>query len=42
MAYGGNNFAEAVALGKLLDDFADTRQRDRVFRGPHRKRLSHS
>ena len=42
MVHGGNDFAEAVALGELLDDFPDARQRDRVFRGPHRKRLSHS
>ena len=41
MVHGGNDFAEAVALGELLDDFADTRERDRIFRGPHRQRLSH-
>jgi hypothetical protein len=38
---GGNDFAEAVTLRELLDDFPDARKRDRVFRGPHRKRLSH-
>ncbi len=36
VVHGGNDFAEAVALGELLDDFADARERDRVFRGPHR------
>ena len=41
LMHGGNDFAEAVALGELRDDFPDARERRRVFRGPHRKRLSH-
>ena len=41
MVHGGNDFAAVVALGKLLDNFPDARERDRVLRGPHRQRLSH-
>ena len=40
VVHGGNDFAEAVALGELLDDFADARECDRVLCGPHRERLS--
>ena len=36
MVHGGNDFAEAVTLRELLDNFPDARERDRVFRGPHR------
>jgi hypothetical protein len=42
MVHGGNDFSALVALGKLRDDFSDTRQRHRILCGPHRQRLSHS
>ena len=34
---GSDNFAKLIALRELLDDFSNARQRDRVFRLPHRQ-----
>ena len=35
--HGRDDLAEAVALGKLLDDFTDARQRHGLLRGAHRQ-----
>ena len=41
VVHGGENFSAVVAFRKLLDDFADTRERESIFGAAHRERLSH-